>query len=243
MTKDELEARIAAFPYWYHRIELPDGVVTPGWAPIDAGAYRVSEDLTGKRVLDIGAWDGFWTFEALKRGASQAIAIDDFSDFVGHLETEDRKAWETFDLCREALGYDEEQCQRHELTIYDLTPDTFGTFDYVFCFGVLYHLRWPMYAIDKLAAVCTGDLFIESAIADDFSAYRGAGKGFGTEMVMEFYPNDEYGENETNWWAPTLKCMGSMVKAAGFDTVRGWKLADPPTRLPECRGFVWGSKA
>ncbi|MEK9899482.1 MAG: DUF1698 domain-containing protein [Rhodospirillaceae bacterium] len=243
MTKDELEARIAAFPYWYHRIELPDGVVTPGWAPIDAGAYRVPEDLTGKRVLDIGAWDGFWTFEALKRGASQAIAIDDFSDFVGHLETEDRKAWETFDLCREALGYDEEQCQRHELTIFDLTPDNFGTFDYVFCFGVLYHLRWPMYAIDKLAAVCTGDLFIESAIADDFCAYRGAGKGFGTEMVMEFYPNDEYGENETNWWAPTLKCMGSMVKAAGFDTVRGWKFADPPTRLPECRGFVWGSKA
>lgn len=244
MNAEELERQIASFPYWYHRIELTGGVVTPGWAPIDAASYRIPDDLSGKRVLDIGAWDGYWSFEALKRGADQVIAIDDFSDYVGHLETEDRKAWETFDLCREALGYDEDRCQRHELTIYDLTPETFGTFDVVFCFGVLYHLRWPMYAIDKLASVCTGELFIESAIADDFSAYRGGlGKGFGADMVMEFYPNDEYGENATNWWAPTLRAMGGMVKSAGFETVRGWKLTDTPARLSQCRGFVWGTKS
>ena len=114
MNADELERRIAGFPYWYHRIELTDGVVTPGWAPIDAASYRIPDDLSGKRVLDIGAWDGYWSFEALKRGAVQVVAIDDFSDYVGHLETEDRKAWETFDLCREALGYDEQQCQRQQ---------------------------------------------------------------------------------------------------------------------------------
>ena len=129
------------------------------------------------------------------------------------------------------------------MTIYDLTPETFGMFDVVFCFGVLYHLRWPMYAIDKLSDVCTGDLFMESAVSDDFSAYRGGlGKGFGSDMVAEFYPNDEYGENETNWWAPTLRCMGSMVKASGFKTVRGWKLTDKPQRISQCRGFVWGTK-
>lgn len=244
MDSEELRSRISEFPYWYHRIELPGGVTTPGWAPLSTESYRVPDDLSGKRVLDIGAWDGFWTFEALRRGARQAIAIDDFSDFVGTLEAGDRKGWETFDLCREAFGYSDELCQRHEMSIYDLTPETFGTFDMVFCFGVLYHLRWPMYAIDKLAAVCDGDLFIESAIADDFSAYRGTiGDGFETDMVMEFYPNDEYGENETNWWAPTLRCMGGMVKAAGFETVRGWKLTDAPTQISQCRGFVWSSKA
>ncbi|MBT7362842.1 MAG: hypothetical protein HN813_12755, partial [Rhodospirillaceae bacterium] len=97
MNAEELNRRIADFPYWYHRIELTDGVVTPGWAPIDAASYRIPDDLTGKRVLDIGAWDGYWSFEALKRGAEQVIAIDDFSDYVGHLEIKDRKAWETFD--------------------------------------------------------------------------------------------------------------------------------------------------
>jgi hypothetical protein len=29
--------------------------------------------------------------------------------------------------------------------------------------------------------------------------------------------------------------MSSMVKAAGFDTVRGWKLADPASRMPRLR--------
>jgi len=62
-------------------------------------------------------------------------------------------------------------------------------------------------------------------------------------MVAEFYPNDEYGQNETNWWAPTLRCMGCMVKAAGFETVRGWKLTDSPQRISQCRGFIWGTKS
>ena len=64
-----LQQRVAAFPYWYHKIELPGGVVTPGWAPLDAESYRVPADLTGKRVLDVGAWDGYWTFEAMKHAA------------------------------------------------------------------------------------------------------------------------------------------------------------------------------
>jgi len=38
MDSQELERRIAVFPYWYHRIELPGGVTTPGWAPISAEA-------------------------------------------------------------------------------------------------------------------------------------------------------------------------------------------------------------
>jgi len=64
-----LKRAVEAFPYWYHRIELPGGVVTPGWAPLDVDAYRVPGDLSGLRVLDVGAWGGFWTFEALKRRA------------------------------------------------------------------------------------------------------------------------------------------------------------------------------
>ncbi len=55
-------------------------------------------------MLDVGAWDGYWTFEALKRGASQVVAIDDFSDYLGSLEQRDRPGWQTFDLCRDAPG-------------------------------------------------------------------------------------------------------------------------------------------
>lgn len=240
-----LAQRVARFPYWYHRIELPHGIVTPGWAPLNVDAYRIPERLDGKRILDIGAWDGFWTFEALKRGARQVVAIDDFSDFLGSLKEQDRKAWENFDLCREALGYSEDQCQRHELSVYDLKPETFGHFDYVFAFGLLYHLRYPLLALDRIGAVCTDRLYVESAILDDFSPYRGGmRRGYPDgQMLMEFYPDDQYGGNVTNWWVPTLHCLAHMVRCAGFERVDGWKLMDSPSDLAHCRGFACGHKA
>jgi tRNA (mo5U34)-methyltransferase len=244
LPSTDLAARVAASPYWYHRIELPGGVVTPGWAPLDASAYRVPERLDGKRVLDLGAWDGFWTFEALKRGACQVVAIDDFSDYLGSLHPEQRKAWRNFDLCREALGYPEEQCQRQELSVYELKPETFGLFDVVFAFGLLYHLRYPLLALDRMSAVCTGELYVESAILDDYSPYRGGlGHGYpGGQMVMEFYPENQYGSNATNWWVPSLHCLAHMVRAAGFERVQGWKLTASPSSLAECRGFACAYK-
>jgi tRNA (mo5U34)-methyltransferase len=239
---DDLAARIATIDYWYHKIELPGGIVTPGWAPIDANAYLVPTDLTGKRVLDVGAWDGYWTFEALKRGAREVVAIDDFSDFLSSLDS--RQGWDSFDLCRDALGYSEAQCQRHDMSVYDLTEAQFGRFDHVFCFGVLYHLRHPLLALDTLAALCDEAIFIESAILDDYSPYRGGiGHGYPDgQMVMEFYPDKQYGNNDTNYWVPTLHCLGHMVRSAGFAHVDGGKLVENPEIVPHCRGIVTGRR-
>jgi len=243
-AREKLLEQVKAFPYWYHKIELPHGVVTPGWAPISTSAYRIPDSLAGKRVLDIGAWDGYWTFEALKRGAAEVVAVDDFSDYLGKLDKDDRKAWETFDFCRTALGYSEDVCKRREITVYDISAQALGEFDIVFFFGTIYHLRYPLLALDKIAAVCRGELYLESAIADDYSPYQGGlGKGYpGNQMIMEFYPAKQYGDNDSNWWAPTLYCLMNMVNAAGFEAVEGWKLTDNPTKLPLCRGFVKGNK-
>lgn len=241
----ELTTKVMSRPYWYHKIELPGGVVTPGWAPLSVPSYGIPEDLTGLRVLDVGAWDGFWTFEALKRGAKEVLAIDDFSDFLGSLEREDRTGWENFDLCRDALGYGTDVCNRMEISVYDITPEKIGTFDVVFFFGTLYHLRYPLLALDKLSAVCKKDIYVESAILDDFSPYKGGlGKGYdGGQMVMEFYPDNQYGNNVTNWWAPTLMCLAHMVRVAGFEESKGWKLTvQAPQQLAHCRGFVHGEK-
>jgi tRNA (mo5U34)-methyltransferase len=237
-----LQDRVNAFDHWYHRIELGNGLVTPGWAPLEADLYGVPERLDGLRVLDVGAWDGFWTFEALKRGAREAVAIDDFSDRLGTNVV--RTAWETFDLCREALGYDDSVCQRHEMTVYDVSPDKLGMFDCIFFFGTLYHLRYPLLALDKLAAISSGTIIVESAILDDYSPYNGGlGHGYaGNQMVMEFYPSKNYGDNESNWWAPTLNCLANMVAAAGFTNLQAWKLADAPEHVSQCRGFVSGQK-
>ncbi|RLB53713.1 MAG: hypothetical protein DRI90_20900 [Deltaproteobacteria bacterium] len=243
--RDDIEARVKEFPFWYHRIELPHGVVTPGWAPLDPEAYRIPEDLTGKRVLDVGAWDGYWTFEALRRGAREVLAIDDFSDTMGVIEQRDRKAWETFDLCRALLGYDPSRCQRRELSVYDVKEEDLGRFDILFFFGTLYHLRYPQLALDQLSEICDDQIFVESAILDDYSPYRGGlGHGYdGAEMVMEFYPGTQYGDNASNWWVPTLHCLMHMVGAAGFaNEARAWKLMPNPGKLPHCRGFATARK-
>lgn len=238
----DLKAKVDAFDYWYHRIELTPDITTPGWAPVAPEMYDVPDRLDGLRVLDVGSWDGYWAFEALKRGAAEVVAIDDFSD---RLETNvKRTAWDTFDLCRSALGYDESICQRQELSVYNVSKKTVGEFDVVFCFGTLYHLRYPLLGLDRLSAVCTGDIYVESAILDDYSPYNGGlNHGYpGKQMVMEFYPGSHYGDNPSNWWVPTLNCMANMVAAAGFPSIRAWKLSDEPPEVNACRGFVAGSK-
>ncbi len=143
------------------------------------------------------------------------------------------------------LAYDDNVCQRLEMSVYDLSEERLGRFDVVFCFGVLYHLRHPLLALDCLAGVCDESLHAESAVLDDFSPYRGGlGQGYaGSQMVMEFYPDDQYGNNQTNWWVPTIHCLGHMVRSAGFGHVEGWKLIDKtPTQLAHCRGFVRATK-
>lgn len=238
-----LAERVAQY-WWYHRIELPGGIVTPGRSPICADAYRLPPDLTGKRVLDVGAWDGYWTFEALKRGALYVMAIDDYSDPAGEDWDQPHPGRKTFDLCREALGYGPARIERREMSAYDCTPETVGYFDVVLAYGVLYHMRHPMLFLDRMAALCRGQILVESAILDHYSPYQGGLQhGYpGLQMLSEFYPKDEYGSVATNWWVPTLCCMMHMLGAAGFHKVKGWKLTDKPTHLAQCRGFAEGFK-
>jgi len=254
----ELAEKVKAIPYWYHRIELPDGIVTPGWSPINPERYCIPEDLTGMRVLDIGAWDGYWTWEALKRGAKEVVAIDDFSDTCGNPNIK-RNRWETFDLCREAFGFTEKTVsygdtawinqnkqlvKRDERDIYSLDKEIDGQFDIVFFFGTIYHLKHPYLALEKISSICKGALYIETASLDEFSPYQGGiGHGFNqNEMVMEFYPTNQYGKNESNWWTPTLQCLGAMMESVGFKDIECWCLTEKPKDLAECRGFASGTK-
>jgi tRNA (mo5U34)-methyltransferase len=243
--------KIKTIPYWYHRIELPNNIVTPGWSPICADKYAIPEDLTGKRVLDIGAWDGYWTWEALSRGAKEVVAIDDFSDDLGSIDRQGN--WDSFDICREAFGFEQKAgrwrnkqkqvVRRLEMSIYDV--EELGRFDIVFFFGTIYHLKHPLLALEKISAICDGELYIESAICDDYSPYRGGLDGGyrNSDMVAEFYPGDEFGENKGNWWNPTLKCLGYMLQASGFPTVELWRLTENPNSVMQCRGFAFAGKS
>ena len=53
-----LKSQIDAEPYWFHRIELFPNLITPGWSnPVAEKVphFGLPADLTGLRVLDVGA--------------------------------------------------------------------------------------------------------------------------------------------------------------------------------------------
>jgi len=185
---------------WYHTIDLGQGLITPG---VDNTAERLMRlqlpaSLSGKSVLDVGAWDGFFSFEAERRGASRVVATDSFS-WRG-------EGWGTkagFELARSTLN---SRVEDLDIDVLDLSPDRLGVFDIVLCLGVLYHMRHPLLALERVAAV-TRELLIVDTVVDCLSSRR---------PTMAFYPGTEMNNDPTNWWAPNMSGCISMLRSAGF---------------------------
>ncbi len=134
----------------YHSIELPDGTVIPGLQSLELlrrrlGLFDLPEDLRGKRVLDIGAWDGWFSFECERRGA-EVVAVDCVS-------------LDTFIEARKLLG---SRVEYLTLDVSELSARRLGRFDIVLFFGVLYHLRHPLLGLEKVVELSTDLALIES---------------------------------------------------------------------------------
>ena len=187
------------------RIDLGGGVVTKGIddTPAASGAARSARSRSpGMTVLDIGAWDGFFSFEAERRGAARVVAADYFS---WHGAGWGSKAG--FELARRALGSKVEDV---DIDVMDLSPERVGQFDVVFFLGVLYHLRHPLLALERIASV-TRQLLILETVVDMVGISRPA---------MAFYPGRELNNDPTNWWAPNVPGCTPCCSDVGFDDVR-----------------------
>src|SRR5581483_10238018 len=140
---------------WYHSMDLGQGVQTRGISDARRGLKRLQiPDLHGKTVLDVGAWDGFYSFEAERRGAARVLATDSFSWDGGGWGRKDG-----FELAREALG---SKVEDRNIDVLELSPENVGTFDVVFFLGVLYHMRHPMLALEHVASVTKELLILET---------------------------------------------------------------------------------
>src|SRR5213593_924476 len=129
MTDVETLKREVAAIQWWHTIDLGDGIVTPGVDPTPARLHQIQfpVDLTNKTVLDIGAWDGFFSFEAERRGARRVLATDSFCWGGG--------GWGTkagFELARRALH---SRVEDSDVDPLELAPEKIGTFDLVLFLG------------------------------------------------------------------------------------------------------------
>jgi len=205
--KDWVRTQVESESYWFHRIELFPDLVTPGWSDPKVDKlphFGLPNDMRGMRVLDIGCAEGYFSFEAERRGAQEVVAIDSFPDSVRR-----------FNICRNALGA---KATAYLHNVYDLSPRAFGTFDAVFFFGVLYHLRNPVLALEKIASVCTGALLLQSANFEipgkmdvPLAKFHPFGMQSGTREKPMFDP--------TVFWLPNAECAWAMVSHVGFQNV------------------------
>lgn len=236
-SKESLEQMAESVGFWWHSIDFGQGVVTrgqksPAVLAREFEALRLP-DLKDKTVLDIGAYDGFFSFEAERRGARRVVALDHYVwslDLPAHIQywreckergiaplpNEETPHWRpdilpgkrAYDTAHRALGSKVETVVGDFMTM-DLAP--LGTFDVVLFLGVLYHLEDPLTSVRRLAAVTREVAIIET--------HAVVVPGYEHTALCEFYPSNELNGDVSNWWGPNEKALRGMCLAAGFSRV------------------------
>ena len=204
------EAQVERVPFWWHTIDLGDGVATPGKSILPEQLRRaegIPDDLRGKTVLDIGCWDGFYAFLCEQRGAL-VTAIDDFqhTEFVKSKYGLEMKPGQGFRVAARCLGSPLKPWKR------DFTQMK-GSFDVVLFLGVLYHQRNPLLALENISRLTSGLAIVETHYLKT------------EEPILRFYPGDALNRDPTNFWGPSLSCVSLMLKDVGFrsvDVVSTW---------------------
>lgn len=190
---------------WFHSMPMPDGSISKGKRPIEV--LRREADcifkmgMEGRSMLDIGAWDGFFSFEAERRGARDILSTDHFcwsGPGWGSKEGYDftHKTWSS-------------KARSQDVDVFSLDPQDQGSFDVVLFLGVLYHLKDPYGGLER-AAKMTKDLLVVETVTDCNHT---------KVPVMRHYLNTELDKDPTNFFAPNIACLESMLREMGFETI------------------------
>lgn len=187
---------------WFHSFDFADGTRFDGIKPLASlkkeAALILPPSLAGKRVLDIGAWDGFFSFQAEQRGAAEVLATDHFC-WSGSGWGDKRG----FDHVHARLG---SQVRSIDLEVTDHDPAQLGQFDLVLLLGVLYHVTDPYRTLEAAARMSRDQLVIETVVA------------MRSEPVpaMRLFTELELDGDPTNFWAPNILALREMCRRFGF---------------------------
>ncbi len=216
---DEHGREIRALAPWFHNLHLPDGRVTAPDHPLgDFPAFKWAQigpvlpaDMSGMRALDIGCNAGFYSIALAQRGA-EVLGIDVDEHYLRQAR------W-----ARERFGLGEQQLTLRQMQVYELARLN-QEFDLVLFLGVLYHLRYPLLALD-IVARCTRDLLVLQTLTipgeevveppiDLGLNERGA-------MLASGWPKMAFIEHRlagdpTNWWAPNRAGVEAMLRSCGL---------------------------
>lgn len=218
LTPEVIQRRARELGQWFHNLDLGGVRTAPdhflGDYPANKWqtfADRLPADLSGKTVLDIGCNAGFYSIEMKRRGADRVVAVDFDERYLAQAQL----AAEVCDV----------EVEFQQLSVYDVAK-LGEKFDVVLFLGVLYHLRYPLLALDLIHEHVATDLFVFQ------SMQRGSEQ---VDRVRKDYPFCEqehfgspgypkmhfiehrYAGDPTNWWTPNRACSEAMLRSAGFD--------------------------
>jgi tRNA (mo5U34)-methyltransferase len=216
LTADEKRQLVATRTDWFHSIDVGDGIVTPGMVPLSYlefifNTLQLPDDMRGMRVLDIGAYDGFFGFACEHRGAD-VVAVD--------VNPEDLHC---FGLAKRLRG---SRARYLQMSVYDLRADALGgTFDLVLCLGVYYHLRHLFVALDNLWQITHGEIRIETHVIDDHFILADGTVGKLADVdprlvdtpIYRFYRYNELNPVDySNWFGGNIAAVLDSLGSAGF---------------------------
>ena len=161
-------------------------------------------------MLDVGAFNGCFSFECERRGAAEVVAMDLQDSQVLGIEA--------------LTGLLGSSVRFEQGSVYNLDHAALGEFDIVLFLGVLYHLRYPLLAFDQLRKVTKGTLFLETLVIDQ--RFIEGGKDFQTlgdyhsvlpdVALWQFYKGSELANDHSNWFGPNIRAVLDGLESAGF---------------------------
>jgi tRNA (mo5U34)-methyltransferase len=192
-TADEARQVLSSVPFWFHTFLLNRefDLYTPGEAR-DHG-YRlgsIPKSFQGLRVLDVGPFDGFYSFLAETRGATRVLAVDNeqYVHWVRDRWGIQLEGGEGFRAIHRLLRSNVEYRRADAAALRDIQE----RFDFIFCFGILHRVENPRALLDVLTSLLAEDgrILIETyGVPDDANAENGARR---VNAPGTIYPNDGF---------------------------------------------------
>jgi tRNA (mo5U34)-methyltransferase len=209
-----LQQTVAKMGPWYHDVELtPHFSTYPTNRHYMKNRWRflkefVPDDLSGKSVLDIGCNAGFFSLEMKKRNADRVVGIDVMPYCLAQ--------------ARFLSHWFQQPLELRQIGAYDI--ESLGQFDIVLFIGVLYHLRHPLYALDKVASICKETMYLQSLLRGDTTDFEPADNYPYEEQAIfkrpefprMYFIEKSFNSDQSNWWVPNSSCLKAMARAAGF---------------------------
>ena len=243
MTKQEMEAELRRLAPFRHNLELPHGLRT---GQVDAQGQMKAEvqeaqglqaqepeeenrrvqnliehsfppllkllggSFEGLTVLDAASNAGGFSIEAAKLGASRVLGFDVVDRYV-----------EQANFVKTVLEV--ENVDFRKIDLYELDPETTGTFDVTFCFGLLYHLEDPVGGMRKLASVTRKAMLVDTNTLpgdDNTPLWRMSTPSVASEENLEGSSTNLWRDREYCQMKPNAAAVRRLLRVLGFDDVR-----------------------